>query len=230
MSIAHLTTNRFRAFKMYFIFSYIDVFCVYFVGSQHQNSQIFEYLLKIIWHQRMFFSPNTQIIGGNRLIGHGVSSMKKLQLLEIVANQKIFKGFSKHWWIVGQWRSSWWKSKCDKTLPLKDVPIKIFLTLLETLLDWSPENAQCYKTSMLQIYNCSISQLLKYWKAANWRPGRVWVNLSWDWDRDVLWLWRLQSHKQGRLQPRFLQMLQGLNICTTTCVIILVKTPFADTF
>ena len=73
---------------MYFIFSYIDVFCVYFVGSQHQNSQIFEYLLKIIWHQRMFFSPNTQIIGGNRLIGHGVSSMKKLQLLEIVANQK----------------------------------------------------------------------------------------------------------------------------------------------
>ena len=34
---------------------------MYFVGCQHQNSPIFEYLLKI-WHQRMFFSqyPNNR--------------------------------------------------------------------------------------------------------------------------------------------------------------------------
>ena len=39
--------------------------------------------------------------------------------------------------------------------------------------------------------------------------GPVWANLSRDRDWDVLWLWRLPSHKQGRLQPWFLQMLQG---------------------
>ena len=41
----------------------------------------------MIWHQLVFFSHNTQI-GGNGFIGHGVSSTKELQLLEIVASER----------------------------------------------------------------------------------------------------------------------------------------------